>query len=229
MVCFLGRPRFRGWLAGAPSSFAGDVAFRFAVFRWGLVRGVVSKPMSDVKISFSGDAEARAPVFRPLAGVPALLRVVGIGVPDFRGRPLRLGVALPVAGPSSSLKPRRGTVVVVVVVAVSLRGVARRFGVGDWKRRRLVLRVVWSSASTVTRRRCGERSLPTSSSKVCFLGEGASTVNRRSEAWLFFLMCEGGIMGGLRTGSIKGSGDDPRSSVMVRSSSIAAGLLSPNR
>jgi hypothetical protein len=39
-------------------------------------------------------------------------------------------------------------------------------------------------------------------------------------------MAEGGIMGGLRMGSISGSGDDPRSSVMVRSSSIAAALLS---
>jgi hypothetical protein len=118
----------------------------------------------------------------------------------------------------------------VVTTVVSLRGVRRRcFGVGDWKRRRLVLRVPSSSASTVTSRRCGDRSFPTSSSKVCFLGEGgAKAVNRRSEAWLFFLMCEGGIMGGLRMGSIKGSGDDPRSSVMVRSSSMVAGQLPPN-
>jgi hypothetical protein len=68
----------------------------------------------------------------------------------------------------------------VVLTVVSLRGVARRFGVGDWKRRRLVLvlalRERSSSASTVTSNFCGALSSPTSNSKVCFLGEGASTV-----------------------------------------------------
>lgn len=163
-------------------------------------------------------------LFRALAGVPGLLRRVVAGVLDLRGRPLRLGVVPFKAPPSSSLRPRSGTFVVTVD---SRRGVNRRcFGVGDWNRRRVVLRGPSPSASTVTNNRCGVLSSPTSSSKVCFLGDGgAKAVIRRSAAWVFFLMAEGGIMGGLRTGSMSGSGDDPRSRVMVRSSSIAADPL----
>ena len=103
---------------------------------------------------------------RVVVGVPGFLGVGFLGVPDLRGRPRRLGVAA-----SSSVIPRRGTTVVVTVSSLR-RGVLR--GVGDWKRRRLTFgsRSPESSASTVTRILCGAMSFPTSSSNVCFLGEG---------------------------------------------------------
>lgn len=108
-------------------------------------------------------------------GVPALFLPLGFGVPFLLprlvlGLPRRRGVgSSPRSPPSSSVNPLKGTLVVVVACLLRLG-----LRVGDKVKRRLftpLRRPRSSSASTVTSNRCGDRSFPTSNSKVCFLGD----------------------------------------------------------
>ena len=177
-ACFLGRPRFLADPATLESSLIGDDAFRF-VFALGLAVclgvGWSSAPVSDSEARTLLREEAFVRVLGAALGVPGLLRWVLAGVPVRFCRPLRRGVASVVTLISSSVRPRRGTIVVVAVggASAALR-CADRFTLGDWKRRRFTpgpSSSAASSASTVTRIFWGDIWLPISSSNVCFLGE----------------------------------------------------------
>lgn len=109
---------------------------------------------SDISVDMSMRPVLRALAGVFLIGVPFRLLAVppGFGVPDFGGRPRRFGVVAD--GPSSSLSPFSGTVVVVVVVFGLPRRRLAGVLVGEVKSRRATLSLL--SASTVTRSFCGD-------------------------------------------------------------------------